>query len=130
MELYAALCLAINYSNSLQRQLQRDIINVSDQQKTDVILFIKRPPCTLYPCITLKLFASGTATRLFPLTRSSGFQDCLVCEQWNMMKTGCLAFFFFLSKTYITNIDVSGKELINKPIPTPKSKSKEKKKQF
>lgn len=69
--MYAVLFLTINYTNTLCRQLQRDIINVSDQQKTDVILFIKRPTCSLYQCITVKLFASGTATCLFFLTRIS-----------------------------------------------------------
>lgn len=64
-------CLTINYTNSACRQLQKDIINVSDQQKTDVILFTKRPPCSPYTSITEKLFASGTATCRFLLTRVS-----------------------------------------------------------
>lgn len=67
------VCGVLSYYqlHTLCRQLQRDIINVSDQQKTDVILFIKRPPCSLYPCITEKLFAPGTATCVFLLTRMS-----------------------------------------------------------
>lgn len=46
-------------------QLQRDIINVPDQQKTDAVLFIKGPVCKLDQHITLKLFAAGAATCLF-----------------------------------------------------------------
>lgn len=69
---YCVQCFVlVSDTNTLCRQLQRDIINVSDQQKTDVILFIKRPPCSLYPCITEKLFAPGTATCVFLLTRIS-----------------------------------------------------------
>lgn len=78
-----SVCLAINYTNTLCRQLQRDIINVSDQQKTDVILFIKRPTCSLYQCITVKLFASGTATCLFSFNKDFQAHDSLIFKQWN-----------------------------------------------
>lgn len=81
--LYAVFCLTINYTNTPCRQLQRDIINVSDQQKTDVILFIKRPTCSLYQCITVKLFASGTATCLFSFNKDFQPHDSLIFKQWN-----------------------------------------------
>lgn len=46
-------------------QLQRDIINVPDQQKTDAVLLIKGPVCKLDQHTTVKLFAAGAATCLF-----------------------------------------------------------------
>lgn len=66
--MYAVFGLTVSYSNMLCRQLQRDRINVPDQQKTDATLFIKKrwgPTCSLYQHIAVKLFASGTATCLF-----------------------------------------------------------------
>lgn len=51
--------------NYTKTQLQRDIINVPDQQKTDAVLFIKGPVCRLDQRISLKLFAAGAATCLF-----------------------------------------------------------------
>lgn len=40
--MYAVFGLTVSYSNMLCRQLQRDRINVPDQQKTDATLFIKK----------------------------------------------------------------------------------------
>lgn len=51
--------------NHTKAQLQRDIINVPVQQKTDAVLFRKGPVCELDQRITLKLFAAGAATCLF-----------------------------------------------------------------
>lgn len=59
-----SLCFRLIDSHT-KVQLQRDIINVPDQQKTDAVLFVKGPVCKLDQHITLKLFATGAATCLF-----------------------------------------------------------------
>lgn len=51
--------------NYTKTQLQGDVINVPDQQKTDAVLFRKGPACRLDQRISLKLFAAGAATCLF-----------------------------------------------------------------